>query len=187
MTQTAAYRENPHPTQAYRITITIKDAPGPFGWMRPLAHYDVVNPECLSPPEDNPGGRSAPVPTRPTDFKLERRSDGVYTGVVYADLMQDEDYVDNGVCHWALTSIVLQMKATGADGETLFAPGILVPDSISGPPQILYFNKISYPRLQSSELAQPLDTGELRSRFGPSIRDEDLFSITFDLRREAMP
>ena len=54
---------NPEPKIAYRITMTITGAPGPFAWMRPIAHYDVTNRECLSPPKDNPGGRSSPVPT----------------------------------------------------------------------------------------------------------------------------
>lgn len=183
MTQ-ASHRVNPQPKQAYRITMTIKDAPGPFGWMRPLAHYDVVNPECLSPPKDNPGGRSAPTPTRPTDFKLERQADGVYTGVVYADLMQDEDYVGNGVCHWALTSIVVQMKATGADGETLFAPGILVTQPASDVPQTLYFSKQDYPRV--GDIPNYPATG-MERRPNASIPDKDLFIVTFELRREATP
>ena len=179
-------RHNPAPTQALRITMTIKDAPGPFQWMRPIAHYDVVNRECLSPPKDNPGGRSAPTPTAPTDFVLKPGADGVYTGVVYADLMQDEDYTGNGICRWALTSIVVQMKATGAEGETLFVPNIPQHKLVTGETETVYFNKSTYPRVD--EMENFPDTGiSDRSRFNSSVQDDDLFTITFMLSKEATP
>lgn len=174
------YRRNPAPTRAYRITMTIRDAPGAFAWMRPIAHYDVVNRECLSPPKDNPGGRSAPTPTEALDVALEPVGPGVYATTVYADYIQDEDYVGQGVCRWELTGFVVQMKATGAARETLFTPNMFGEDLLAGMTETNYFNKISYPRLESSELEQPLSTGQSdRSRFGPSIRDEDLFTVTF--------
>lgn len=180
-----AYRTNPQPTQAYRITMTIADAPGPFASMRALAHYDVTNKECLRPPKDNPGGHTSPVPTAPTEFAMERIADGVYAGVVHADLMLDEDYTGHGVCHWELTSVVVQMKATGADGETLFVPSIVGRKLLSEEAETVYFNKRSYPR---GEMDNYPNTGVSdRSRFGPSIRDEDLFTVTFTPAREAAP
>lgn len=36
------YRKNPHPTQAYRITMTIDDAPGPFEWIPGTAFYEMT-------------------------------------------------------------------------------------------------------------------------------------------------
>lgn len=180
------FHQNPAPKQALRITMTIKDAPGPFQWMRPIAHYDVVNRECLSPPKDNPGGRSAPTPTAPTDFVLKPGADGVYTGVVYADLMQDEDYTGNGICRWELTSVVVQMKATGAEGETLFVPNIPQHKLVTGETQTVYFNKSTYPRVD--EMENFPDTGiSDRSRFNSSVQDDDLFTITFMLSKEATP
>lgn len=181
----SGYRTNPQPKQAWRITMTIKDAPGPFASMRALAHYDVVNRECLRPPKDNPGGHTAPVPTAPTEFAMERIADGVYAGVVYADLMLDEDYTGHGVCHWQLTSVVVQMKATGADGETLFLPSITDRKLLSEEAKTVYFNKIGYPGSDSDNFP---DTGlSDRSRFGPSIQDEDLFTVTFAASKEATP
>jgi hypothetical protein len=182
----ASYRRNPAPQQAYRITMTIQGAPGPFGWMRPIAHYDVANRECLSPPKDDPGGRSAPVPTAPTEFTLEQTADGVYSGVVYADLMQDEDYTGNGVCRWELTSIVVQMKATGAEGETLFVPAIPGRKLAAGETETVYFNKATYPRAEGMDNFP--DTGVSdRSRFNASVQDDDLFMVTFTLGKEAAP
>ena len=179
----ASFRHNTAPKQALRITMTIKDAPGTFGWMRPIAHYDVVNRECLSPPNDNAGGRSAPTPTAPTDFVLQPIGDGVYSGVVYADLMKDEDYTGNGICRWALTSIVVQMKATGAASETLFTPGIPDEKLAAGRGETVYFNKAAYLRKDASGFAN-VGLSD-RSRFGPSIQDADLFTITFSVGKEA--
>lgn len=179
------YRKNPQPKQAYRITMTIENAPGPFASMRALAHYDVVNTQCLRPPKDNPGGHTSPVPTAPTEVPLERIADNTYTGVVYADQMLDEDYAGRGVCRWRLTSMVVQMKATGADGETLFIPSILDEKLFSGQPETVYFNKRSYPNLGAEEFVNPGESN--RSRFGSSIRDEDLFIVTFTPSKEAMP
>ena len=178
----ASVRHNTAPKQALRITMTIKDAPGTFGWMRPIAHYDVVNRECLSPPNDNAGGRSAPTPTAPTDFVLQPIGDGVYSGVVYADLMKDEDYTGNGICRWELTSIVVQMKATGAASETLFTPGIPDETLAAGGGGTVYFNKISYPQMgdeQSVDFGEPDPTG-----YGPLIKAEDIFTVTFSVIKE---
>lgn len=184
----ATYRTNPQPRQAYRITMTIREAPGPFASMRALAHYDVVNKECLRPPKDNPGGHTAPVPTAPTEFVMDRIADGVYAGVVYADLMLDEDYTGHGVCRWQLTSVVVQMKATGADRETLFVPSISGKALLAEEVETVYFNRISYPRLESSSLDEPISFGLAdRSRFGPAIRDDDLFTVTFTPSEEATP
>lgn len=176
---------NPQPKQAHRVTMTIKDAPGAFRWMRPIAHYDVTDRECLSPPKENPVGRSAPTPTAPIEFVLEQSSEYVYSGLVYADAMLDKDYTGNGACHWELTSIVVQIKANGDERETLFTPGISNDELAPGHSTTVYFNKASYPRLASSQLDEPLDTGESdRARFAPSIKDSDLFTVTFKVTEE---
>ena len=179
--EAATYRVNPAPTQGYRIRMTIKDAPGPFAWKKALAQYDVVNRECLSPPRDNPSGRSAPVPTEDVEIPLKQISENEYEAFLYADYMQDEDYTGRGVCHWKLIQFRVHMKATGADGETLFIPAIPHNKIIRSETEVVYFNKISYPRLASSELEEPVDTGESnRARFGPAIHDSDLFTVTFE-------
>lgn len=182
------YRENPSPVQAYRISMRIDHAPGAFSRMRALAHYDVINSECLRPPKDNPGGHTSPVPTAPRDITWERVDDSTYTGVVFADQMLDEDYYGRGVCRWQLTGFVMHMKATGAERETLFAPSYSVKRLLAGEQETVYFNKISYPRLESSSLDESISFGQTdRARFGPSIRDEDLFTVTFTSSKEATP
>lgn len=183
-----AYRRNPNPTQAYRITMRIEDAPGPFAHLLGLAQFDVANKECLRPPKDNPGGRTSPVPTEDVEIPLQKISDTEYVGTVHADHMLDEDYNGRGVCRWRLMQFRVHMKATGADGETLFIPSIPDDKLLSPQPETVYFNKVSYPRLESSSLDEPITFGQSdRSRFGPSIRNDDLFTVTFMPSVEVTP
>lgn len=185
-----AYRQNPQPKQAYRITMTVENAPGPFASMKALAQYDVVNKECLRPPKDNPGGHTSPVPSEDVEIPLQRVSNNTYSGVVYADQMLDEDYNGRGACHWQLMQFRVHMKATGAVGETLFIPSIPDRKLLAGERETVYFNKISYPHFPGDEPSEyeSVDTGEAdRSRFGPSIQDDDLFTVTFTPSKEAAP
>lgn len=174
---TAASARNPAPKDAYRVTMTIKDAPGPFGWMKALAQYDVVNKECLSPPKDNPGGRSAPVPTDDVEIPLRKISDTEYEAIVYADQMLDQDYTGRGVCHWKLIQFRVHMKATGAQAETLFIPSIPDDKLLASSPENVYFNRMTYPEAEGVE--DYPDTGGGRSDYGPSVQDQDLFTVTF--------
>lgn len=185
----AAYRRDPQPRQAYRITMTIENAPGPFAHMLGLAQFDVINPECLPPPDDN-NGHSWPVPTEGVEIALQKVADNIYSGVVYADQMLDEDYYGRGVCRWKLIQAQVQLKATGAKGETKFVPSYPVKKLLAGERETVYFNKISYPHFPDDEPSEyeSVDTGEVdRSRFGPSIGDGDLFAVTFTTSKEATP
>lgn len=184
----AEFRRNPNPQQAYRITMRIDNAPGPFASMRALAQYDVTNRECLAPPKDNPGGRSSPVPTEDVEIALTPVGDGQYTGTVHADYILDEDYTGNGLCHWELIQFRVHMKASGAGRETLFIASIPNRKLADDEPETIYFNKMSYPRLESSSLDEPLSTGQTdRGRFGPSVRDDELFTVTLSSSKDASP
>jgi hypothetical protein len=171
------YRENPSPKQAYRLTMTIKDAPGPLEIIASAAQYDVVNRECLPPPKDNPGGRSSPVPTTDIPFELTQVSEGVYVGTVYADAMIDEDYHGRGVCRWQLIQARAHLKATGAEGETKFIAGLSQNhgEFQSAKSKTLYYWKGQYPHAGVENFP---DFGKAEpERFKPELRDE-LFSIT---------
>lgn len=169
------YRENPSPRQAYRLTMQIDDAPGEFAWIHGFMQYDVVNRECLPPPKDNPGGRSSPVPTRSPQFVLEQVSPGEYTGIVYADGMIDEDYHGRGVCRWALQNVQVQLKATGAEAETLFMADLHGEEVLAGRPKTIYYWKGGYPEAGIREFP---DSGKTAADgFKPEIRSE-LFTIT---------
>lgn len=182
----STYRKNPAPREKYRITMTIKDAPGPFASMKALAQYDVVNKECLSPPKDNPGGRTAPVPTEDLEVPLERISDNQYAATLYADQMLDEDYTGRGVCHWKLIQFRVHMKATGAAGETQFVPSMQDDKLLPAETETIFFNKQSYSDRDATY--EPIDFGDAdRSKYGPSIEDSDLFTVTFSSEKDGAP
>ena len=67
------FTENPAPRQTYRLTLRIEGAPGPLEIVSSAAQYDVVNPECLPPPKDNPGGHTSAVPTHDIPLRLQRQ------------------------------------------------------------------------------------------------------------------
>lgn len=185
--QTRGYTVNPAPRERYRITMTLHDAPGPFASMRALAQYDVENRECLSPPKDNPGGRSAPLPTEDIEIPLTRVGENAYEGVLYADYMRDEDYTGRGICHWKLMQFRVHMKATGAQSDTLFIPSIQDEKLIPAQGEVAYFNKAAYPRDPESTLDEFPYFGSSRDRFGPDVKETDLFSVAFAVRKEATP
>jgi hypothetical protein len=178
----AAYRQNPQPKQAYRITMTIENAPGPFARMLGLAQFDVINPECLPPPDDN-NGHLWPVPTEGVEISLQKVAKNTYSGVVYADQMLDEDYYERGVCEWELIQVQVQLMATGAKDETKFIPSLDSEELFAGKPQKVYFWKERYPRASVENYP---DFGEIdRSKFRPEMRDEELFTVTLSASKEA--
>lgn len=169
-------KRNPAPQQAYRITMTIENAPGPFAQMVGLAQYDVVNTECLRPPKDNPGGYSSPVPTEDVEFPLKKVGENQYETIVYADQMLDEDYAGRGLCRWELIQARVRMKVSGAADETVFTPSISSQKILEQSSEVVHFRKSAY----GDKDGFPYFGQPDRSRFGPSVQDIDLFTITFN-------
>lgn len=93
--------------------------------------YDVVNTECLPPPDSNPQGSGNHM-TRPVPFEMTRVTDTEYTGTVYTDFVLDEDYYGRGLCRWKLFNVGVKLRATGADGETVFLPDLPDEDLLAG-------------------------------------------------------
>lgn len=179
------FKRNPQPKRPYRLTVRIDNAPGPFAQLVALAQFDVANTECLPPPDANPGGYTSAVPTHDVEIPLTRVSDREYTGTFYADQMLDEDYHGRGVCRWALVEARMKMKATGADGETLFMPYIRDDKVLAGEAQVNYFTRTAYPRTESGDF--PYVALQDRGQFGASIQDMDLFTVTFEATQEGLP
>lgn len=176
--QMPEYKENKSPERAFRLTMRIDNAPGPLKVMVSASQYDVVNRECLPPPKDNPGGHLSPVPTSDIPFELTRISDNDYTGVVYADGMIDEDYHGRGVCRWSLIQAQVQLKATGAEGETKFIASLGRDEFVPGETKEIYYWKRGYPRSGTEDFP---DFGEVnKTEYKAEILDE-LFSIALSV------
>ncbi|MBD9468903.1 hypothetical protein [Pseudoxanthomonas sp. PXM01] len=173
--QRPQYKENPSPVQAYRFRMHIHDAPGPLKVTVSATQHDVVTPACLPVPNDNPGGHLSPVPTHDIPFQLERVSDTEYTGIFHADGMIDEDYHGRGICRWAVIQAQVQLKASGADGETRFIVSLDKDELSSGGAKTVYYWKGGYPR---SSLEDFPDYGVTSRK---DIREDlrgDLFSVS---------
>jgi hypothetical protein len=170
----ADLKEHQQPKQAYQLTMVIENAPGPFGLVEGSAQYDVTNHKRCGQRNPVSGTRSR-ISTHPP-IAWKPISNSQYVATVYPDLMVDEDYYNNGVCHWQFIEARAQLKATGAEAETDFVPHISAADILAEKTVKLYFwGGGRYPR---SEMDNFADFGRQDpTEFKPEIRNA-LFTIT---------
>lgn len=179
--QRPAYKENLSPVQPYRLHMRIHDAPGPLNVVVSATQHDVITPECLPPPKDNPGGHLSPVPTHDIPFPLERVSNAAYTGVFYADGMIDEDYHGHGNCRWGMVQVQVQLRATGAKQETRFIASLDREQVERGEGTRIYFWRARYPRVEDFE--DFADFGEPDMDAIPERNRDHFFSISLETER----
>lgn len=172
------YKENPNPVQAYRLRMHIHDAPGPLKVTVSATQHDVVTPECLPPPNANPGGHLSPLPTNDIPLHLERVSEAEYSGVFYKDAMIDEDYHGSGICRWELIQVQVQLSAAGAEQETRFISSLNREQIERGEGKRTYFWKSRYPRVEDFD-AFP-DLGESDVDAIPEGSRAEFFSVSME-------
>ncbi|WP_176141904.1 hypothetical protein [Xanthomonas axonopodis] len=169
------YRKNPHPIQAYRITMTIEDAPGPFGYVSGTAFYDMANYEQCTPLNESFEG----VRTKPKEagipITLQKIDAEHYVGTVYADGMIDADYYGMGVCRFELTGVGIALKATGKHEETRYEPTLFKKEIYSPTPKITYFWKGRYPKEDMDDFP---DSGESSPDDFNEHARHNLFKVT---------
>lgn len=171
---------NPAPQRAYRITLTIADAPGPFASVEGVAQYDVSN-------DDQCGKRIewagvTPRITSNETFELFKVSETEYEGTVYGDQILDENYYGNGVCHWELTEVRARLRATGDETETRFVPDIVAGQVFAQQSVTKYFWSGYYPRAANSENYPEFGAPDLSSV--PADRRNEFFTITMAAKEE---
>ncbi|MCG8277015.1 hypothetical protein [Stenotrophomonas sp. NLF4-10] len=165
---------NPAPRKAYELTLQLKDAPGPFAVVSGVAQYDVVNEDQCGHIE--PATGTASRITSQEDVVLHKVSDTEYRGMVYLDLMQDEDYYGRGMCRWEFTGAGVMLKATGAEGETRFLSFIEADRFMKGDVLTRYYVPRHYPR--SEKLPDFGASGtEDPSKYRPELQG-DLFTAS---------
>lgn len=101
-------RHNPHPKQAYEVTVQIQDAPGPFDFIKAELSFQVSNPQCV--PAD-PFSGAKKVPTNYPTVALKPLGSGYYSGTIYLDLLQDDNYFGLGTCHWEANGMIVTLGA----------------------------------------------------------------------------
>lgn len=181
-TESPRRKLNPYPKRAYTITLTIKDAPGPFASVEGVAQYDVENYfECG---KINPHtGVAYRMPSLEV-FKMRKISDTEYQGTVHTDLIVDEDYFGRGVCRWKFTSVEVELKATGAQAETRFLPDMNDEQVLAGQSVTKYFWKENYPRVATYDRFP--DFGSRDPAKIPSDRLSEFFTLALSAT-EAQP
>ncbi|TKA17080.1 hypothetical protein TP41_12735 [Xanthomonas euvesicatoria pv. citrumelonis] len=178
-TSDPVYQKNPHPTQAYRITLTIEDAPGPFEWISGTAFYQITNHKQCTPIEPIAGVWSkSDEDGIPIHF--EKLDASTYTGTIYADGMVDADYYGKGVCVFELNGVGISLKATGKNEETRFQPVLFKSEIYSSTPKITYFWKGRYPK---EDIDNFPDGGRLaEDQFNDSAR-KNIFRVTLTTKK----
>ena len=136
--KTPDIKQNPHPTKRYEITLTIKDAPGPFDSVTGYMQYEVTNEQCAPMDEFTGVYRKPPIQRRPIVFT--RIDNDVYSGAVFLDSLQDENYYGLGVCHWAMTAAIVRLNIH----SVTFSPDITGKAIASQQSSTQYFWKESY-------------------------------------------
>jgi hypothetical protein len=168
------YRKNPHPTQAYRITMTIEDAPGPFGHVDAATFYQMTNHQQCTPVEPIAG--VWPKQKEDSIPAIFQKIDATtYVTTIHVDGMVEADYYGKGICHWVLTGIGVSLKATGKREETNFSPTLEKELILNSEKKTTYFWKGGYPK---SEVADYPDTGENSAEKYNEPNRSNLFLIT---------
>lgn len=176
-------KERSDPKQAYRITMVIDMAPGPFAQMEGSAQYAVENhAECGK--LNLVSGTRSRITTSPP-LRWTEVAAHTYETMVHPDLLIDGDYYGNGVCHWRFTRVHAHLKATGAQIETQFIPNISAEEILAETTKTLYFWKGLYP----TDTPPPSD-GKGFPEFGdsnldnvPAERKPEFFAITLTARK----
>jgi len=187
--KTVELKVRPRPQQAYRIVMTIENAPGPFAQIVGSARYDVVNYQACGELSRIRGaeGVASRIETQP-EVRMERLSDNTYAATVYADLMIDDDYYGRGTCHWKFSYFSALLRATGDERETRFLPSIDASEIAAGKMVTWHFWSGGYPvdmPLPSNGVGYADFGYTSPERFKPEIRNQ-LFRITLTAN-EVMP
>lgn len=171
-------KRNPHPV-AYDITVTIENAPGPFGVVKAAMQYEVLEDSCRPDLGGMAGTRASLLEWVPVE--LRHVSGTTYRGVIYDNLLVDEDYYGLGVCHWSLVTVQFKLQAGVSDNETRFSHHVFHDDLVSKSKVRAHFWRGDYPEVET--IPRMLIPGEEDSgKFKPEYRDE-LFTLDLAIKR----
>jgi hypothetical protein len=129
-------KKNPHPVKRYEVTAT-SEAPGPWDSVKGKVFFDVINKDCV-PRDSFTGGQN--VPNTGYDFEMTHVDGKTWKGYFYRDMLLDEDYFGQGICHWDATGVT---PVFVIHGET-FGASTWLEDALRKGPQTDYFRKSAY-------------------------------------------
>jgi len=133
-------KQNPHPKQRYEVTLSIDGAPGSFDAVTGFMQYEVAKNDPCAPKDPISGLHDIPEQHPPITFA--KVGEHTYTGTVYTDLMQDDDYYGMGVCHWHMTFAVSLLKSK--NNGVSFSPDLSLDEISAQQSKDFYFSKAAY-------------------------------------------
>ena len=107
-------------------------------------------------------------------------SDTVYKGVIYADLMKDEDYYGLGICHWAVVAASADLKIKG----TSLSPAIFHDDIVAQKSVATYFVNSDYLDSNGANGQERVVSGNTNRAFYQPASRTDLFSIALAAKED---
>jgi hypothetical protein len=164
-------RTTREPRARYYITVTVANAPGPFDRVEGMVDYRVENDSCVPL---TPGAGATVAPEKRVPVALVPAGGNVYTGEIYTDLLQDEDYYGKGVCHWSIVAASANLFVKNVD----FSAPLFRGDLLKGTPVTRYYSHRSYAtaqikRVDIGETDQTQYKDEANATFSVTLRAEE--------------
>ncbi|HEX5305350.1 MAG TPA: hypothetical protein VFW82_04620 [Dyella sp.] len=130
-------KQNPHPKQAYEITVRLENVPGTVKAVTGSTLMEVADTDCV--PQDPVSG-ARPYPHPAPAFELRQIQPNVYKGVAYLDPLADEDYSGLGVCHWRLNMLNVRAEI----GKAEYVAGLTLDQVKAGSEGGSFFRDLFY-------------------------------------------
>ncbi|OWT68947.1 MULTISPECIES: hypothetical protein [unclassified Achromobacter] len=155
----------------YEITATVSDPSLAFEPVKGFADYVVDTPNCV-PLTRFTGATIAPEYRAPVE--LTRVGPNTYRGELTFDLLKDEDYYGQGMCHWTLVAVSTDFHRH----KTNFSPALFKGDLLATGRMQRYFSRKSY----AVDDMERIDTGvpDASNFKNPS---QELFTITLQAKK----
>ncbi|KRG42865.1 hypothetical protein ARC78_07715 [Stenotrophomonas pictorum JCM 9942] len=166
-------KRNPTPTP-YEITVTLKDAPGPFASIKGFMQYETKLADPCLPDLGGMAGTRMRIKEN-VPFELQQVNVDTYRGVIYTDLFEDHDYFGLGSCHVGLVAARVELRPTGATTESAFVEYLSLDEIQKQTPMHSGFLKRQYPAGTFGGASVPSfrEGTQMRAR----VDGKDLFGI----------
>ena len=180
---------NPAPAHAYEVRLILDnasdlasaaDGKSAFSVVEGTAQFGASNaPRCAA---SNAVSDHVPTISSHEPFRMVRISPTEYVGIVYADMLLDEDYYGRGVCHWKLAEARVALRARQDAADTRFVAGLQAQKVFAGGTQARYFWKGYYPRF---EQGKHTDFGRDKMDRVPADKRGEFLTVTLMAKRIA--
>jgi hypothetical protein len=139
---------NPNARMKYELTATVNDPFLAFEPVKGFAQYKVDTPKCVPL---TPFSGATLEPEYRTPIELKRIAPNTYRGEFTFDLLKDEDYYGQGVCHWTLVAVDAEFNRNKTD----FSPALFKDELLATGKMQRYFSRKSY----AVDNIERIDTG----------------------------